>query len=342
MKKLNKTGQRGGFKLWLLLLIVIVVALFVDANRQLHAPLKLTQATRFEIGSGERLLDVLQNLHSRQLLSLRQMLYLRLYARMGGKAKRIKAGEYQVQPRTNALQLLRQIIAGRVMLHEIRLIEGWRLSQALQVIAADPNIHHTLPAKADGSAVMAAIGHPGEPAEGHFFPDTYRFPLHESDVEFLRRAYDEMQQRLQAAWATRAPDLPLKNAEDALILASLVEKETAKESERPQIAGVFIRRLKIGMRLQTDPTVIYGMGAAYDGNIRSKDLTHDTPYNTYTRGGLPPTPICLPGEASLKAAVHPDDGKSLYFVSRGDGSHAFSDTLEAHDANVRRYQLGDK
>ena len=175
--------------------------------------------------------------------------------------------------------------------------------------------------------------------EGRFLPETYRFTNQTSDVEFMRRAYVAMEAAMARQWAARQPDLPLASADDALILASIIERETGVPAERPQIAGVFVRRLRLGMRLQTDPTVIYGMGDAFDGNIRRRDLRTDTPYNTYTRKGLPPTPIALPGEAALAAAVNPADGDSLFFVSRGDGSHVFSATVQEHNAAVRKYQL---
>ena len=186
---------------------------------------------------------------------------------------------------------------------------------------------------------MARHGHPDEHPEGRFLPETYQFPRGSTDLEFLRRAYLGMEQALAEAWERRAKDLPLDSPYEALILASIVEKETGLASERARIAGVFVRRLKRGMRLQTDPTVIYGLGEGFDGNLRRKDLRTDTAYNTYTRQGLPPTPICLPGLDAIEAVLHPDEGNSLYFVARGDGSHEFSDTLKAHNRAVRKYQL---
>ncbi len=341
-KKNGPGSGRRRFQLMVLFVAILLLVMTADAYRQLHAPLHITQATDVQITEGEHLVDVLAGLHQRTALTARQAFYLRLYARLDGKARHIKAGEYQLQPGQNALSVLTQFVAGKVLMHELRLIEGWQFKQAWRVIVADPDIRHTIPAQASSATIMSAIGHAGVAAEGQFFPDTYHFPQHESDVDFLRRAYDEMQSRLQVVWAGRDANLPLKTADDALIMASLIEKETAQESERPEIAGVFSRRLQIGMRLQSDPTVIYGMGDSYRGDIHLSDLTRDTPYNTYTRAGLPPTPICLPGEASLQAAVHPTAGKALYFVSKGDGSHVFSETLAEHDANVRRYQLGGK
>jgi UPF0755 protein len=187
--------------------------------------------------------------------------------------------------------------------------------------------------------MMNRLGRPGEHPEGRFFPDTYQFTRGQTDLEFLDRAMRKMDEELAAAWEERAPDLPLASPYQALILASIVEKETGQPDERPAIAGVFARRLRKGMRLQTDPTVIYGMGDRYDGNIRRRDLVEDTPYNTYVHTGLPPTPICMPGRDALRAAVNPAPGEALYFVSRGDGSHVFSASLEEHNAAVKRYQL---
>ena len=332
----------------IVLLLVVLLALFLsgvlwDGHLELHRPLSLTRPLTFQIDRGERLQGVVRQLRKRDVFdSWRQAMDLRVYARLSGQARSIKAGEYQLHPGETPLQMLDQLLAGQVVLHALTLIEGWRFRQAWTAIASDPDLKHTIPRDATDTAIMAAIGHPGLPAEGRFFPDTYNFPKGETDVAFLRRAFDEMQHRLQAIWANRAANLPLKTPTDALILASLIEKETANPAERPEIAGVFVRRLEIGMRLQTDPSVIYGLGSAYHGKLYAKDLTHDTPYNTYTRAGLPPTPICLPGEASLQAAVHPAPGKALYFVSKGDGTHAFADTLQQQDANVRRYQLDNK
>lgn len=266
---------------------------------------------------------------------------LRAMARLDGSAARIKAGEYQLPPGTTPRRLLRMLVNGEVVLHSFTIIEGWTFNQMMQALRSHPALEHTL----DGAsqlAVMELLGEPGAHPEGWFYPDTYRFPRGTTDVDFLRRAYRIMQQQLAEAWEQRVDGLPLKSPYEALILASLIERETAVPEERTRIAGVFVRRLNKGMRLQTDPTVIYGMGDAFDGNIRRRDLRTDTPYNTYTRHGLPPTPIAMPSGASIKAALNPADGDELYFVSRGDGSHQFSATLEEHNAAVRRYQLGGR
>ncbi len=259
-------------------------------------------------------------------------------ARLRGQAGSIQAGEYLVEPGTTPAQLLQMMVAGKVRQYSLTLLEGWDFRQMMAQIDASPNLDHRLTGLAP-EAIMERLGHQGEHPEGRFYPDTYHFPRGLSDVEFLQRAYRAMAQRLEQEWPQRAEGLPLKSPYEALILASIVEKETGVTSERPEIAGVFVRRLQKGMRLQTDPTVIYGMGEAYDGNIRKRDLKQDTPYNTYTRKGLPPTPIAMPSGEALHAALHPDKGESIYFVSRGDGSHHFSATLEEHECAVVKYQI---
>ena len=264
-----------------------------------------------------------------------------LYAwfRFSGQARRIRAGSYEIHTGTSPRALLEALVQGRETLQTVRLIEGWTLRQARQALAAAP---HLKPATAgwDDARLMQELGAPGVPAEGRFFPDTYAYARGVSDLTVLRRAHRAMQRRLAEAWAERAEDTPLKSPDEALILASIVEKETGTAADRPLIAGVFANRLRIGMPLQTDPTVIYGLGGAFDGNLRKRDLLTDTPYNTYTRGGLPPTPIALPGLASLRAAVRPERTKALYFVARGDGSSVFSETLAEHNRAVNRYQRG--
>ncbi|TXH65409.1 MAG: endolytic transglycosylase MltG, partial [Thermomonas sp.] len=218
------------------------------------------------------------------------------------------------------------------------IVEGWNIRDLRKALAKVDGLDHDS-AQLDDAALMKALGHPGQHPEGRFLPETYAWVRGDSDLDLLARAHASMQKALDDAWATRAKELPLKSPDEALALASIVEKETGIAEERPQIAGLFVRRLKIGMRLQTDPTVIYGMGAAYAGNIRRSDLTTDTPYNTYTRAGLPPTPIAMPGKAALQAVTHPAEGDALYFVAVGDGSgrHVFSKSLDAHNAAVRDY-----
>ena len=261
----------------------------------------------------------------------------RLLARELDAAGRLKVGEYALEPGITPRELLRRMRDGRVIHYRVTIVEGWNFRQLRAALAAaEPLLHEAT--DLDDAALMAALGHPGQHPEGRFLPETYLYQRGDSDLDILRRAYAAMEQALAEAWANRAPDTPLRSPEEALILASIVEKETGQAHERPQIAGVFSRRLRRGMLLQTDPTVIYGMGSAYDGNIRKRDLTTDTPYNTYTRPGLPPTPIAMPGRAALQAAVNPAPGDALFFVSRNDGTHVFSATYAEHAAAVDCWQ----
>ena len=261
----------------------------------------------------------------------------RLLARQMDAAGRIKVGEYALAADLTPRQLLQRLRDGRAIQYRVTLVEGWNMRQLRAALAAaDPLEHET--GDMDDAALMAALGHPGQHPEGRFLPETYAYQRGDSDLDILRRAHVAMAQALDEAWQARADDVPLATPDEALVLASIVEKETGQAHERPQIAGVFARRLRKGMLLQTDPTVIYGLGSGYDGNIRKRDLTTDTPYNTYTRVGLPPTPIAMPGRAALQAAVNPAPGDALYFVSRNDGSHVFSATYAEHDRAVDCYQ----
>lgn len=259
--------------------------------------------------------------------------------RWSGEARRIRAGSYEVEAGITPRTLLDKMVRGDETLEQVRFIEGWTLRQLRVALAEAPHLRPTTTAMSEAE-LMAALGSPGVPAEGRFFPDTYAYSRGVSDLTVLKRAHAAMRQRLDAAWAERAPDLPLKSADEALILASIVEKETGRASDRGQIAGVFANRLRIGMPLQTDPTVIYGLGESFDGNLRRRDLETDGPFNSYTRRGLPPTPIALPGMASLRAAVRPEATKALYFVARGDGTSVFSENLADHNRAVNRYQRG--
>jgi UPF0755 protein len=327
-----------------LLAVLLAVAAAVlavrDVRSQLVAPLPLAQPRVLDVPRGATLNGLLRVFEEHGVLtSGRQRLYLSWYARLTGQARALKAGEYQLLPGMRAMDLTALLASGRVVLHELTLVEGWTFAQALAAVHAHVAITRS-PLEGDAvAALMEALGAPGQHPEGRFHPDTYRFPRGTSDVEFLRRAHQAQARVLAQEWATRAPDLPYATPEEALVMASIVERETGQAGERGEIAGVFVRRLQKGMRLQTDPSVIYGLGAAFDGNLRKRDLLADGPYNTYTRRGLPPTPICLPGRAALQAALHPAPGKTLYFVSRGDGSHQFSETLTEHEAAVRKYQL---
>ncbi|MGD1983802.1 MAG: endolytic transglycosylase MltG, partial [Chromatiaceae bacterium] len=258
--------------------------------------------------------------------------------RYTGQAQKIRAGEYRLTPDLQPEALLALLVSGRSISYSLTLLEGWNIRQVRAAVAGHEALAQTLDG-VDDATLMARLGRPDVHPEGRFFPDTYRFTRGMTDLDFLRRAMETMDRELAAAWDGRADDIPLRTPHEALILASIIEKETGQVAERPEIAGVFTRRLKKGMKLQTDPTVIYGMGERFDGNLRRRDLREDTPYNTYVHHGLPPTPISMPGRGALQAAVNPAAGKTLYFVSRGDGSHVFSETLKQHNAAVRKYQL---
>lgn len=262
-------------------------------------------------------------------------------ARWQGQAHRIQAGEYAVASGTLPEAFIAMLVAGRVKQYPVTLVEGWNFRQVMATLHDSPYLTHSLLGE-DEQGIMAALGHPGEHPEGRFFPDTYNVTRGTSDREVLRRAYESMRVKLDNEWRARASGLPYRSPYEALIMASIVEKETGLAEERGAIAGVFVRRLEKNMLLQTDPTVIYGMGENFDGNIRRKDLRKHTPYNTYRNKGLPPTPIAMPGMAALHAAMHPEDGTALYFVSRGDGGHVFSDTLAQHNEAVIEYQLKGK
>jgi len=257
--------------------------------------------------------------------------------RWSGQARKIRAGSYEIGRGTTPLALLNKMVRGDETLAVARLIEGWTFRQFRAELAKADSLKPTTATMSD-EQVMAALGAPGVAPEGRFYPDTYAYSKGVSDIAVLKRALHAMQKRLDAAWAERAPDTPLKSPDEALVLASIIEKETGVPADRGRVAGVFVNRLRQGMPLQTDPSVIYGLGTAFDGNLRKRDLLADTPYNTYTRAGLPPTPIAMPGKAALLAAVRPDSTKALYFVSRGDGSSEFSDTLADHNRAVNQYQ----
>jgi UPF0755 protein len=263
---------------------------------------------------------------------------LHVWFRLSGRSREIKAGSYEIKPGANPRTLLEQLVKGEQALRSLTLIEGWRFRELLAAVRASPDLTQDLEGL-DTAGVMARIGLPGLHPEGRFFPDTYRMVRGAPASTVLKQAAQAMDERLAQAWAQRDVTTPLRSAEEALILASIIEKETGAPADRGLVSGVFVNRLRIGMRLQTDPTVIYGMGEAFDGNLRRADLLADTPYNSYTRAGLPPTPIAMPGWASLLAAVKPEVTKALYFVARGDGSSQFSATLPEHNAAVRRFQL---
>jgi UPF0755 protein len=325
------------FGVLILLGVLAAGALAWWSHRWLQTPIAtLTEPTVFEVPKGASLRTVASALNDQSLLD--QPMIFTAWARITKRDHSLKAGEYQLTPGLTPSGLLELLNSGQVLLHSITFIEGSTFADIRKLLAQSPDVRGDYASRTP-EEVMRALGQPDLHPEGQFFPDTYRFPRNTTDIELLGMAFRRMQQEVKAAWEARAKDLPLAGPYEALILASIVEKETALDSERPQIAGVFVERLRRGMRLQTDPTVIYGMMNAYDGNIRRADLLRDTPYNTYTRSGLPPTPIALPGLDSLRAAVNPASNGALFFVAtgNGDGSHYFSRTLAEHNAAVKRY-----
>jgi UPF0755 protein len=287
-----------------------------------------------EVAPGSSLYAIARQLESRGWIE--DARYFVWMARLRGLAHQAKAGEYAILPGTTPPGLLQQMVDGKVIQHSLTIIEGWTFRELIAQIQAHPTLRQTLD---DPWQIMAELGYPELHPEGQFLPETYHFPRGFSDRQLLERAHRALQRQLELEWSRRMDGLPLKSPYEALILASIIERETGVVEERTEIAGVFIRRLQRGMRLQTDPTVIYGMGEVYEGRIRRRDLLADTPYNTYTRHGLPPTPIAMPSAKAIHAALNPKDGNTLYFVARGDGSHQFSATLEEHNQAVRRYQL---
>ncbi|HKU15289.1 MAG TPA: endolytic transglycosylase MltG [Steroidobacteraceae bacterium] len=332
--------MRRLLKIFVVVLVLVALgagALVWWSNKWLQQPIAaLQQDTTFEVPRGASLRSVATALSARGVLDEPQVWVA--WARLTRRDGVLKAGEYQLQPGLTPRSLLTLLSSGQVLLHSITFIEGSTFADLRNALLANDAVLNENAKRSDAD-IMRALGEPDGHPEGQFFPDTYRFPRGTSDLELLTIAHRRMQDELQKAWDSRAPDLPLANAYEALVLASIVEKETALERERAQIAGVFVERLRRGMRLQTDPTVIYGMGLTYDGNIRRADLSRDTPYNTYTRPGLPPTPIAMPSRESLQAAVHPDVSGALFFVATGagDGSHYFSKTLAEHNLAVKRY-----
>ncbi len=262
-------------------------------------------------------------------------------ARVNGSATRIKAGSYRIDKPVNMIELVALMSSGANAYADLTIVEGWSFSKLRAAMASHPELKHDSAPLSDAE-IMARIGFAGQPAEGMFAPDTYSFSRGASDFDVLKRAAQHMQARLESVWGARSADVPLKSPYEALILASIIEKETGRADDRLNVASVFVNRLRIGMPLQSDPTVIYGLGSDFDGNLRRRDLQADTPFNSYTRRGLPPTPISMPGKAALEAALNPAKGNFLYFVARGDGSSAFSQTLDEHNRAVARYLRAGK
>ena len=308
----------------------------LDMRRYLNHSISLVEDTIYSIPPGLTLSAISRDLQKAGIIT--RPLYFVCAARLKRMENRIKAGEYVIPADITPLQLLGLFVEGKVKQYSLVLIEGWTFSEVIDAVNKHPAVEKTL-TDASPETIMTALGLPELSPEGQFFPDTYHFPRGTTDLSFLQRAHQRLQTVLTEEWEQRAENLPYVQAYDALIMASLVEKETALPQERDMIAGVFVRRLDKGMRLQTDPTVIYAMGQTFDGNIRRKDLDIDSPYNTYRYAGLPPTPIALPGREAIHAALHPREGKELYFVATGDGGHHFSVTLMEHNEAVRKYQL---
>ena len=296
-----------------------------------------TETKSFDIEAGSRFRAVTQQLVQQNIIQ--DPVSFEVLARGLGIASDVKAGIYEVKNGITPLELLQMMTSGSATQASITFIEGWTFAQMREELNASEKVKHMAMSETD-QQILKEIGAAETMPEGLFFPDTYFFSPNTSDRDILKRAYSTMQGKLKTAWLSKAQGLPYKTPYEALIMASLVEKETGRAAERPQIAGVFINRLKIGMRLQTDPTVIYGMGEHFDGNIHKKDLLRDTAYNTYTRDGLPPTPIAMPGWGAINAALHPLQTKALYFVGKGDGTHYFSTSLAEHNNAVIKYQLG--
>ncbi len=331
------TGSRVVRRLlaWILFLAVVLGG---GTAWWLHAPLPMgSEPLELAIEPGTLPRGVAQDVQAAGVRVDARILYA--FFRLSGRGRDIRAGNYEIPPGTTPLVLLDKLVRGEETLRTLTLVEGWTFRQVRTALARDEQLKHDT-AELSDAALMERLGRPGVHPEGRFFPDTYTYAKGSSELAVLRRAMHAMDRRLEAAWAQRAADTPLKSADEALILASIVEKETGRASDRAQIAGVFTNRLRNGMLLQTDPTVIYGLGEKFDGNLRRKDLLADTPWNTYTRAGLPPTPIAMPGKASLLAAVQPERTKALYFVARGDGSSHFSSSLDEHNRAVNRFQRG--
>jgi UPF0755 protein len=326
------------FKRLFLFLLVLAVGAGGTAFWWIQQPLTLAHdEVEVSIEPGTPVREIVRLWRDAGVETRPELLYQ--WFRWSGDAKRIRAGSYLIATGATPRSLLDKMVRGDEELESVHIIDGWTVKQMRAALAAAPGLKQTTAGLSD-EQLMAAIGAPDQKAEGRFFPDTYVYSRGVKDVLVLKRAHEALDRQLQAAWALRAADTPLKSPAEALALASVIEKETGARSDRGKVAAVFSNRLRLGMPLQSDPTVIYGMGAAYDGTIHKSDLQTDTPYNSYTRTGLPPTPIALPGREALRAAVQPDAIKALYFVSRGDGTSVFSDNLNAHNAAVNQYIRG--
>lgn len=328
------------YLLFLYMAVLLIALLAVMALFYLHywgqSPLPIHEKTVVEVESGSSVYRLSQQLEEKSLVN--SALVFRVYGRLRRLNGIIQAGEYELTPGMTPADLYRNLAGGVVVQYRVTLVDGQTLDSFQAALKQEPRLVHTLD-KVNLLELVRQWGSDRPGLEGLFYPDTYVFRRGDTDVSVLQRAYQRMQQQLEDSWVHRAPDLPYRNAYEALIMASIIEKETGVAEERPLIAGVFVNRLQQGMRLQTDPTVIYGMGDRYQGNITKADLQAFSPYNTYVIDGLPPTPIANPGRAAIEAALHPASTRALYFVAKGDGSHHFSVTLEEHEKAVRTYQM---
>jgi UPF0755 protein len=341
--------QVGRVRWFLLVVLVLTLAggalaytAWRDYQAFVDAPMQLSEPRTIDYPRGTPFKEIVRQLR-REKITRGSPFYWKLLAREMQVASRLHAGEYALTPGISPRGMIEMMAAGKVVQHQFTIVDGWTFRQLRLALANEPGLEQTLPGL-DDSTILQRLGMEETHPEGWFLPETYAWVKGDSDFLILQRANTAMRKALDRLWPGRDPAVPLKTPYEALILASIIEKETGIGHERAQISGVFARRLRIGMRLQTDPTVIYGIGESYDGNIRRRDLETDTPYNTYTRGGLPPTPIALPGLAAIEAALHPEGGNALYFVAFGDGSgrHEFSATLEEHNRAVARYLVRRK
>ncbi len=328
-------ARRLGLVGFALLLAAGAAVLIGFEARSLDEPVRLAAPVRFKVHPGMSFARIAAGLAGQGVIAHPRAWVF--YARWSRLAPAVKAGEYEIQPGITPRELLTKMVNGQVLLHSFTIVDGWRVQDMLAALRHNPDIMTTLADAAPN--LMDQLGAPGTPSEGQFLPETYRFISGTTDLELLRQAHAALDKELNTAWAQREPGLPLQSSRELLIMASIVEKESGLPQEIGKIAGLYLHRLQLGMRLQADPTVIYGMGESYDGDIRSADLRTDGPYNTYTRAGLPPTPIALPGAAAIRATAHPEKSAALYFVAspKGDGSHVFSATLEEHNAAVASY-----
>ena len=326
---------RNPLTFWIAIGLLLLVWVGTDFKTSLDFPLKLKETRIFEVTPEDRIPSIALKLRTKGLLVEPLWFELALWLKLPQHG--LTSGQYELPSGTRVIDLIDLLVAGKIRIPPIVVIEGWTFADMRSLLNRHTVLLHEAQAQTDAE-LLKTLGISEENPEGLFFPDTYFVGKKTTDLQILRQSHQKMMKILQDEWQNRSEGLPLETPYQALILASIVEKETGKSHERSQIAGVFIRRLKIGMRLQTDPTVIYGMKALYKGNITKADLERDTPWNTYTRKGLPPTPIALPGRQSIHAALHPDSGDALYFVSKGDGTHVFSATLEAHQKAVDHYQ----